>query len=106
MRLPLVITKRWATKTTRGLRRSERDYSIEHRCYEKTVFPDWVSAEAQIIRLVNRDAADGRQWRSMGLGAYRCPHCSDWHIGHSRGPNIGFFAGLHPEKAKARGKVG
>ena len=74
--------------------------------YNITATNSWLTTEEQIIRLVNRDAVDGRQWRSMGLGVYRCPHCSDWHIGHSRGPNIGFFAGLHPEKAKARGKVG
>jgi hypothetical protein len=34
----------------------------------------------------NRDAAmiAARRARNVGLSAYRCPHCKQWHLGNSK----------------------
>lgn len=46
----------------------------------KARFLDERGATAAIAELAHRDP-DRDQ-----LNAYRCPHCSDWHVGHDRRP--------------------
>lgn len=73
-------------KTTRGLRRTKRDYSEASTCAGKVRHEEWASAEAAVQRIVHENIAAGTPAKSNGLSTYRCPYCWSWHVGHSRVP--------------------
>ena len=41
-------------------------------------------AMEHLKRLIARDDTHGEQYRSIGLYVYRCPRCSQYHVGHPR----------------------
>lgn len=57
----------------------------QDRCRDKIVYPDWLTAEGEALRLME-DLRDGRLKRVKGgtVWAYRCG--SHFHIGHQPKP--------------------
>lgn len=75
-------------RTSRGLRRSQRDYSEQTACLEKRAYANWAGAETEVLRIIDLNIVQGHPGRSIGLGTYTCPYCSAYHVGHSRGPDL------------------
>ena len=61
-------------KTSRGLRRSQRDYSIENACTSKRPYASWREAEDEVLRIIALNIEQGHKSRSSGLSTYGCPH--------------------------------
>lgn len=70
----------------RGTDRNERDLSAERSCGSKVRHPDWASAEAHALGIIEFNIEHQRAHKSGRLGVYRCLHCGGWHVGHGRGP--------------------
>ena len=59
------------------------DYTEASACTGKIAHTEWSDAEAAVQRIVAENIDAGTPKHSNGLGAYRCPFCGSWHVGHS-----------------------
>lgn len=66
-----------------GKSHASKPFSTTRGCVGKRAHETWEEAEQHCLNLIEHNHNRGLPRRNMGIGAYLCPGCSKWHVGHN-----------------------